>query len=400
MKFALLGIDRESLDLARTAVGAGHEIVWCGDVAGFEGSLAELLGATVEDFADQWEVLYDGGVCDAVLVGKGATPSDLRAEQINQLVKSGVAVLATFPAIDSVLAFYEIDMARNESGAVLHHYNPLVEQRQAIGECATWIGEPHPELGAVEQIVWHRPLADRTREQTLWHFARDVELLCQVAGRLNRLGAHGSPNEQTTYAGLSVQLLGDSNVPVRWEVGPVEQSAHARLTLVAARGSLTVEFDEQGHAIQTAVSQAGQTRATQIAVSQDAATVLDRFVAAVESPNGQMTTWPSALRAMELADTIEISLRRGRMIDVHHQQLTEQLAFKGTMSAVGCGVLMILPPLLLVGGWLAELVGLPIANYWPHALLLLLVAFLIFQLVPKLILGTTKDSLPSEDDRA
>jgi hypothetical protein len=60
---------------------------------------------------------------------------------------------------------------------------------------------------------------------------------------------------------------------------------------------------------------------------------------------------------MELTDTIEISLRRGRMIDVHRQQLTEELSFRGTMSAWGCGVLMVLPPLLLLAGWIAELLG-------------------------------------------
>ena len=95
---------------------------------------------------------------------------------------------------------------------------------------------------------------------------------------------------------------------------------------------------------------------------------------------------------MELADTIEISLRRGRMIDVHHQQLTEQMAFKGTMSALGCGVLMILPPLLLLIGWLAELAGLPVASYWPHALLMVFLAFLVFQFLPQLLLPTSNDT--------
>ncbi|NOY41364.1 MAG: hypothetical protein GXP26_05955 [Planctomycetes bacterium] len=399
MNFALLGTDRESLLLAQAALAAGHEIVWCGDLAGSEDSsalLQELLGSDAEDLGDQWEALYDLDACDAMIVGRGAAPGDLRADQINQLVKNGVAVLATFPVVDSVLAFYEIDMARNESGAVLHHYNPLVEQQQIIRECADWVREQHPRLGAIEQIVWHRPLANRTREQTLWHFARDVELLGQMAGRLDRLGALGSPDEQATYAGLSVQLLGDSKVPVRWEVGPVEKSAWARLTLVAEQGTLTVEFNEQGCAMQMETNHAGQSQATPLEATQAASVALNSFVAAVESKNGQSTTWLSALHAMELADTIEISLRRGRMIDVHQQQLTEQLAFKGTMSAIGCGVLMVLPPLLLLGGWLAGLAGLPIANYWPHALLVLLVAFLVFQLLPKLLLGSPDKSGSSD----
>ena len=98
---------------------------------------------------------------------------------------------------------------------------------------------------------------------------------------------------------------------------------------------------------------------------------------------------------MELTDTIEISLRRGRMIDVHHQQLTEQMAFKGMMSAVGCGMLAVLPMLLLGLGWIAGKLGLPIASYWPHGLLILLGLFLALQALPWLLYAKQK---PAERD--
>ncbi len=70
------------------------------------------------------------------------------------------------------------------------------------------------------------------------------------------------------------------------------------------------------------------------------------------------------------------------------------MAFKGTMSAAGCGVLLILPPLLLTAGWIAELLGLSVAKYWPHALLLLLAIFLLFQFLPSLL----QPLKPSGDD--
>jgi hypothetical protein len=98
---------------------------------------------------------------------------------------------------------------------------------------------------------------------------------------------------------------------------------------------------------------------------------------------------------MEIADSIEISLRRGRMIDIHSQQLTEHLAFKGTMAAAGCGVLLVLAPLMLAVGWIAGQFGVPVASYWPHALLVLLAAFLGLQLLPKLLYGP----LPEEQQR-
>ncbi len=377
MKFALLGADEDSIALAQAAVEAGHEIVWCGDLASARVG-RDLPWLSVEDLGGQWETLLDRSACEAVFVGRGEVPSDLRAEQVNQLAKHGVAVLATFPLVDSVLSFYEIDMARREGQAVLLHFNPLTQQSPAIEQCARWVVDRHPELGKVEQIIWHRPLSERTRERALWHFSRDVELLGQVAGPLNRLGALGSPDEETTYAGLSVQLLGKSKVPVRWEVGPANQPAQPSLLVVAEKGTLTVEFDEAGQASEA----------------------VKRLVLAIESEDRASSTWPSALHAMELTDTIEISLRRGRMIEVHDQQLTEQLAFKGMMSAVGCGVLMVLPPLLLVGGWLAEQLGLPVADYWPHVLLALLVAFLAFQLLPKLLLSPPPAGSETESDGA
>ncbi len=366
MNFALLGTDPESIALAQAAEAAGHAIVWCGDMAD---ACPLMPGWPAEDLGDQWEALLDHRTADAVIVGRGLAVSSLRAEQVNLLTKNGVAVLTTFPLVDSVLAYYEIDMSRSESNAVLQHFNPLTEQHAIIDKCSEWITGGHPELGAVEQVVWERPLTERTQENVLWHFARDVELLSLVEGRINRLGALGSPDEAATYAGLSIQLLGKSEVPIRWQVGPVEHETHARLILIAERGKLTVEFDE-------AIDAASQA--------------IERFVNAVTAGNGSASTWTQALAAMELTDTIEISLRRGRMIEVHQQQLTEQLAFKGTMSALGCGVLLLLPPLLLFCGWAAGLIGLPVAKYWPHVLLALLAMFLGLQLIPKLLFKELK----------
>jgi hypothetical protein len=384
MRFALLGADAESCLLAQSAVDLGHDIVWYGDVAQVGQATHPWLGHA--DQQEQWEILYDRQFCDFCIVGRGDTPADRRAEQVIQLVKNGIAVLTTFPLTNSVLSYYEIDMARAESGVVLHHFNPLVTRTNRLEEFATWIRAGHPQLGPIEQLLCDRPLAERSREQVLWHFARDVELLDNIAGPLDRLGALGSPDTAATYAGLSVQLLGKSQIPVRWSVGPADQSAYPCLTFIGQKGRARFEFDETSvfRSLETAVP-------TELVPTTAPAKCIKRFVAAVNETSAEKTTWPAALRAMELADTIEISLRRGRMIDVHRQQLTEELSFRGTMSAVGCGVLLLLPPLLLLAGWLAEMLGLPIANYWAHGLFALLALFLLIQFAPKLLLKKNND---------
>jgi len=405
MKLALLGADPESCFLVQGAVELGHELVWVGDLAGMADSLP--AGTPSTDQADEWEALSDAHVCDAVIVGRGETSPAVRAEQLIQLAKQGRPLLTTFPIVDSVLSYYEIDMARNESRAVLCHFNPLVSHEAAIAQAATWVRDGHPQLGRIEQVVWDRPLRNRSREQVLWHFARDVELIDRIAGPLNKLGALGSPQEEATYSGLNVQMLGSTTVPARWTVGPVEDSENPTLALVGQHGKLVCSFSRDGTPQEwnTTGSNLNEANsASQVIEKHDPGTgVLESFLTAVATSDMQVSTWPGALKAMELTDTIEISLRRGRMIDVHLQQLTEELSFKGTMSALGCGVLLLLPPVLLLMGWLAEKVGLPIADYWPHALLALLAAFLAFQLIPKVLLkrpNQTKEQQDSNQESA
>ena len=398
MKLALFGYDAESLELAAAAVKLGHSIDWCGDAVSARQNGPPWLPK--EDLGDQWEALLDRAVCDGVIVGRGDTLSNLRAEQVSQLVKNGVAVLTTFPLVDSVLAYHEIDMSRSEGAGVLHHYNPLVVQSSFIDQCRKWICDRHPELGKVEQLAWERPLSVRTRDVVLWHFARDVELLACISGGLNRLGALGSPDAEVTYSSLSVQMLGPQSLPVVWSVGPADLLEGTHLRIVFQHGKVAARFDASSHFERLDDHGADQVQSSALVPVAPATEAIQRFVSALQSGDLGSSTWPAALRAMELADTIEISLRRCRMIDVHHQQLTEQLSFRGTMSAVGCGVLLILPPLLLVCGWLAEQLGLSVARYWPHLLLASLIFFLALQVLTKLFLQSDGDDSRLDANRS
>lgn len=382
MKFALLAPDDESQSLARAARDAGHEI----------GAQREL------ETGNEWEDLVDDQLVDAVIVGRGSGAADLRARQVQELARLGRPMLLVHPLVPSVLSFFEIDMARGESGAVVQHFNPLLEG-PIVEQAAAWVRNGHPQLGPIEQILATRALADRSRENVERRFARDVELLGQVAGRLDRLGAHAAGSGEAAYAALSVQLLGQREVPVRWAVEPAASRDELRLTLVSPRGRATIVFDEHDSAVEQTVQADGAEDRMPLPASDPAAAAISKFVGALESGDAGAgtSTWPSALRSMELTDSIEISLRRGRMIEIHDQQLTEQLAFKGTMAALSCGVLVLLVPLLLVAGWIAGLFGIPVANYWPHVLLVLLALFLGLQLLPKLLYPPAEPT-PHESD--
>ena len=83
---------------------------------------------------------------------------------------------------------------------------------------------------------------------------------------------------------------------------------------------------------------------------------------------------------MELADTIERSLNKGRVVELHFEDYTEENTFKGTMTSLGCGVLLAGLVLMVVAA-VAGRLGVRAADYWPFFLLAALVAFLLMQLL-------------------
>ncbi len=397
MKLALLGADPESLALAEAAVAAGHEITWQGDLgAAIRNELAWMAG---EDRGDQWEDLLDPSCADAIFVGRGAASQDLRARQVQELTKLGRPLLVVHPLFESVLTYFEIDLTRGESGGVLEHFNPLAES-PAAAALAQWVTQGHPMLGAVEQVVATRTLANRRRATVLWHFARDVELLDRIAGPLDQLGrtppaAHASapprtPTRVTRRSASNYRARDRSRCAGRSSRRPRGASCDS---LSCARGAgSTRHSPTMPVAWNWSCSKpAALRRPSTWARDNAAAGAVEQFVADVKA-GGAATTWPAALRSMELVDTIEIALRRGRMIDVHRQQLTEELAFKGTMAAAGCAVLGAIVPAMLVVGWIAGEFGVPVARFLPHALLVFLAGFLALQLLPRLLTAKRADN--------
>lgn len=387
MKIALLGIDPESLPLLDAAARLGHSIVWCSDPS-------DKIDAAELPLADdsQFRELFDSQLADVVIVGVGRQNEEVRVEQIKELVKAGQTLLLVHPVTSSVLAYHEIDLARTESEAVVQIYNPLVAT-PAVEMLRHDVGGQDERLGPIEQIVAERRLGDRSRPEVLWHFARDVQLLAKLGGRFDRLGSHGIDADDLAYGALAVQLAGPSRVPVRWSVAPGDASPRLQVTLIGQRGRIHAEFDE--HGLPATCELVVDDVRTPLAVEAgDPAEVTLAELARIVKGKSDGSNFLAALEAMELTDTIEISLRRGRMIDVHHQQLTEELAFKGTMSAVGCGALLVLPPLMLAAGWLAEQLGipLPIARSWALILGVVLALFVALQALPKLFLGEKPNS--------
>jgi H+/Cl- antiporter ClcA len=102
----------------------------------------------------------------------------------------------------------------------------------------------------------------------------------------------------------------------------------------------------------------------------------------------ELSTWNAATRSMEVVDAVELSLEKGRTLDVHQQELTERLAFRGTMAAMGCGLLMVGFFVFIIVSLFGAAEGeqrTKLISSWPAILLAVLAFFLLLQCAPLLV---------------
>ncbi len=389
MNFAIIGIDEDAAALAEGAVEAGHQIVWL-DSAGTQASRIAPLAPQARRGED-WQTLLDGSLAEAIIVGSAPEQEqELRQDQLRRLAQAAVPLLVVHPVVDSLLFYLEIDMIAREAGGLLQHYFPGV-RHPALETMAGLLNDADaPEgLGTAEQILCERYLSCRDPQPVTRAFARDIDLLEPLAGPFNEITALGGSRGSTDYTNLAVQLAGSARVPVRWSVHSVQGSELGKITLIGQRGSveLSMPADPEAWRLVPRLGEAGEEEEVVFDEHQPARSAIAAFA---ESLGGGAagSTWRRATRAMELADSIELSLRKGRTIEVHFQVLSEQTAFRGTMAMFGCGLLLVLPLLVVLAGILGDVFGVPLLEYWYVPVLALMVLFLVFQSVVKLLLAT------------
>lgn len=390
MKVALLGCDHNTLQLAtEIARDATHELVWAHDVSVHEPALrAASPGILV---AEHWEGLLGGTIADVVVVSR-ATDQQLRADQLRKLAQAGVAMIVSHPVVDSMLAYYELDMIRQEGRApmvpcLLERWHPAWRRFAAF----TGAGGNGP-LGTLEQVVIEHAAASRDRADILRAFASDMELAQPFCGLLNKVSAMTSSGVRTAaeainYGTLSVQMSSSANVLVRWSATMAADERGSRFTFVGTQGRATLWAPH--NARWKLESQSGgpitseefeQVNLAAVALPSLLQALAGHTPPAEPTVNASPSDWLGACRTMELADAAQHSLERGRTIELHYEAPTEHATFKGLMSGIGC-LLLMAGLLVLVIATTAVRAGVPLAHYWPHALLAVLVVFLLLQLL-------------------
>ena len=418
MKLALIGIDEATLALAAAAEdSATHRIVLVCDVEPADWQLLQQqLGHAPPRTG--WEDLLHAAPVDAAIVAR-ATDQEVRAEQLRKLTQAGVPLLVSHPAVDSMLVYYELDMIRRESHAVLlpdmpWRLHPGVRQLAAIvGQ-----GAASP-IGAAEQALFERWLLARDQAAVLRQFACDVDLIRSTCGDVTRLAALGAPDQPETYANLGVQMTIAEGPALRWSVGPVDDEAGARLTVIGTRGKAILHMSavspsplmgegrgegrREGWRLELR-SEGALEEMKSFADWNGPVEMLATLQAAIEGEHDERA-WLDAARSVELAEAVERSLKRGRAVELHNEDFTDIGTFKGTMTSVGCGLLFgmlfLLGGLALVSHILRKAGAVRLADAlkpWPYWLAGVLVLFLAIQFLLKVAAPARSREESDRDD--
>jgi predicted dehydrogenase len=404
MNLAILGTDSTVLVFIEAAISLGHQVVWVGDVQSENAVALQQLFPTLTPEPD-WEIVLDHALADAVIVGQGTQHENERFERVKRLVADGIATVVTFPFSTSVLPYYELDMVRREVGGILLTLGSWT-QAPPLRQLAKLITDGRGDIGQIRGISWVRQLATFGRVVVLESLAVDAEAILGLVGDITKVSAFGPAHDSEDFSGLSVQLQGAAKIPVHWSAARADGEITALLTLVGDKGQLEVAIPHPANAGIEANGDPWVLRNVadpEVPINHLAShngplqtcTRLDQAVHE-QSPTRGEAEWDQAVKAVEIVDAVQFSLQRGRTVDVHHQQLTEQLAFRGMMSIFGCGLLLLGFLILLAAGVLGDTFYPPLFAWWPVGLALLLVLFLLLQLVPHTRGGSTSQRMKND----
>jgi predicted dehydrogenase len=289
---------------------------------------------------------------DAAIVGG---PIEERAESLRRAAAEGLAIICLHPpGLDSE-AYYQVAMSRHETGAVVVPDLPL-RLHPGVDRLRTAMAEG--TLGAFRSL---RHEAPASADGGLVHagFATAVDVVRALLGEIEALTANGDPPGVNPEHELIVHLRaeGGRRAEIRLSSEPTET---ARLTIVGALGSLSLEYDPYFEAparlVQRTTTGNGE-QATDLGLWNSHAAVFDALrVARAQAVDDRQAPSPNLLdgtRSMELTEAVVRSLRRGRTIDLHYERISEAASFKSVMTSTGCMIL------------LASLVVLPVALAGP-----------------------------------
>lgn len=270
---------------------------------------------------------------EAVVVGG---PPETRAEWLRRVAAAGLPAVCLHPPGPDSEAYYLVSMSRDETGAVIVPDLParlhpgVVLVREALG------GET---LGAFRGLRYEAAVGPSGGDLVRHEFARAVDLVRALIGEIGAVTATGEPPGEHPTESLVVHLRGahSRRAEVRLWSGPVEP---ARLVLAGASGTLTLKLPADLRLPTRLVRRPsdGAETVTELPGWDPHGAILTVLADAL-SRRESHPDLADGTRAMEVSEGVARSLRRGRTVELHYEEISEAGTFKSVMTSVGCLVL-------------------------------------------------------------
>lgn len=316
---------------------------------------------------------------DAAVIGGWP---DLRSEGLRRAAAEGLAILALHPPGPNADPYYQVALSRQETGAVVVPDLPL-RLHPGFADLEKAIGDGR--LGTFRGVRYEATLAPDSPDADLLGRAlpRTIDALRALLGDIEAINAHGQPPGDRPRDGLTVHVRGplDRNGEIRLNVGRPLTQAPARWVVNGAEGSLALEHDLDllGPSRLVERSASGVERVTEIPPWDPKAAVLRVLTDSVAS-HSRPPDLLDGTRALEVAEAVGRSLRKGRTVDLHYEEISELGSFKAFMTSLGCGLLLLVPIIYTLTR-VGLVFGLDWMRYVAWALPVLLLVFAMLQLL-------------------
>ena len=347
-----------------------------------QGSVSNLAGCELLPIAD-WKSILDASDVLAVVVAiDDPQVRPILEEALRLFAQNGTPLLLPHPACDMILGF-ELQMIQQDSQALI---GPWLEglTHPIWRELGSWTAAESTPVGVVERIDVQRVVTARSEATVVEAFTKDALWLRGLLGRVEKIQAIGADAKQPEdWSQLVVTMTGPTGAVARWSSVSQAIGKDSRLEVFGDQGAAEVTLAGNPQDWQLRLT-APQEEDLLGRAAYDLADPLARFAEISRVPEIHQD-WDDACRAVELADAVRQSCRRGKTIALHHEQHSEQSTFKGMMAAGGC--FMLLGTLgLLSFLWALQTVRPSVAD-WPlwtylwRGWLTVLLAFLGMQLL-------------------
>jgi predicted dehydrogenase len=370
MRFALLGSDRDGVQMAHALVESGRHSLSIYTNA-VPGDLPERWGGQARRVNDLEEILADPMI-EAVIV---ASPPGGRPVHLRRALQSERHVLCVYPPDQTPEIAYEAALIQKDTGFLL--FALLPERLHPAMERLAHLMQATGPLGAFRLL------------EIEWSATGPVLLNTELAGHKPSFPGWDLPRrlggEVAEIMGFAVNEEVPADEPVllagRFEKGglfrltllPQQPATSCRLTIVGTHGRAELRCPEGWRGPAWLTWPTGE----ECWQAWDPwRTVVEQFESELKrlSPKADAggKTWPDAIRMLELDDAARRSIEKRRGSLLEYPEASEEIGFKGTMTLVGCGVLWLIILLLILSRWLPQ-VGLLAVP--------LLAGFLILQLL-------------------